>query len=140
MQILFFLLSPESFEQKLDFFQENQKDIATSKFFEIERWQFSGHAISRKTYDDLMNHFIDDNILVKKLWIVDQIVIDPSKIKLPIMIVSGSKDKLVPTYSSSVLSGFGDLFEYNSGHIGYLVGSQRKQFVEDLAAWIENLG
>jgi len=136
MQILFFLLSPESLEQKLDFYQANCEDIDNSNFFEIERWQFSGHPIPRKAYDDLMDGFIDDNILAKGLWSVDGIVIDPGKLLMPVMIVVGKKDKLVPKSSCGILSSLAKVFEYNSGHIGYLVGSQRERFMRDLKEWI----
>lgn len=136
LQILFFLLSPESFEQKLDFYQANQKDISNSNFFDVERWQFSGHPIPRKTYDDLMDRFIDGNILEKGLWVVDGIAIDPTKIKMPIMMVICNKDKLVPKSSGGILSSLARVFEYNSGHIGYLVGSQKERFLKDLTDWI----
>lgn len=133
MQILFFLLSPESFEQKLEFYQVNQGD---AKFFEVERWQFSGHPIPRKAYDDLMGRFIDGNILVKGLWVVDGVVIDPAGLDMPVMMVTCTKDRLVPKGSGGILSSFAKVFEYNSGHIGYLVGSQRERFLKDLTRWI----
>ena len=136
MQILFFLLSPESFEQKLEFYQANQKDVGKSNFFEIERWQFSGHPIPRLAYDELMDKFIGNNILQKGSWVVDGTIIDVNKLQMPIMLILGKKDKLVPRNSASILHSFSKIFEYNSGHIGYLVGSQREEFVKDLVGWV----
>lgn len=138
MQILFFLLSPESFEQKLDFYKANHGYIEGSKFFDVERWQFSGHSIPRKAYDDLMDRFIDGNILANGSWALDGVVIDPAKLSMPVMMVTCNKDKLVPKSSGGILFGCSKVFEYNSGHIGYLVGSHREQFLKDLMAWIKN--
>lgn len=136
MQILFFLLSPESFEQKLDFYKANQGNIESGNFFDVERWQFSGHSIPRKAYDDLMDRLIDDNILAKGLWIVDGVAIDLNRLEMPIMMVVGKKDKLIPSSSLGIFLEIGKVCEYDTGHIGYLVGSKREIVTKDLMEWL----
>ncbi len=136
IQILFFLLSPDSLEQKLDFYQANQDNIDKSDFFEVERWQFSGHPIPRKAYDQLINEWIGGSIFGDGFKGIE---VNPENIKSPAMMVVCKKDKLVPVSSIKVPRDAIKVFEYNTGHIGYLVGSKRQKFIEDLIEWLKTI-
>ncbi len=142
LQILFFLLHPQSLDQKLDLYRLNQQTIEETKFFEIEAWQFSGHPIPKAAYDQLMAKFIDENILLNNLWNIDNWPIDPSLFKKRVMLVSGTRDKIVPFNSTRALGALlpdAVIKKYDTGHIGYLVGSKREKFLEELEEFV-NLG
>lgn len=141
LQILFFLLHPDSLDQKLDFYRINQQVIEATNFFAVEAWQFSGHPLSKATYNQLMHQFIDDNILKENLWSVDNVYINPSLFKKPVMLVSGTKDKIVPYTASNILSTLftnATLYKYDTGHIGYLIGSKKTKFFKELRRFIES--
>lgn len=142
IRILFFLLDPKSFQQKLEIFKISQDIEARKRFFEIELWQFSGKAITKSSYRELMDEFIEKNILLNKMWKVNDITIDPSKFSKPTLLIVGNNDHIVP--KTSIIS-LGNSFinvelkEYNTGHIGYLVGSYQTKFIEDITSWIQNI-
>lgn len=142
IRILFFLLDPKSFQQKLEIFQINQGDIARKRFLEIELWQFSGLPITKSSYVELMDEFIAKNILLNKMWVVSGITVDPAEFNKPTLLVVGSNDHIAPKTSITPLSyAFknAELIEYNTGHIGYLVGSYQSQFKNDIISWIQNI-
>lgn len=142
-QILFFLMQPESFRQKLDYYYAKQDQLNKEEFFAIEDWQFSGYDLPKALYNQLMEEFICLNIMAKKCWVIGENIIDPSLIKKPVMMVIGTKDKIVTAESSRALCDIISsvtLFEYDTGHIGYLVGSQRQNFMLDLKKWIKKRG
>lgn len=142
-QILFFLMQPESFKHKIDYYHAKQDKLNKEEFFAIEHWQFSGYDLPKALYNQLMEEFIGSNIMFDNQWKVGSHAIDPALIKKPVMMVVGTKDKIVTTKSSKVLCDIISnitLFEYNTGHIGYLVGSQKQNFMVDLKEWIEKTG
>jgi polyhydroxyalkanoate synthase len=141
LQILFFLLHPKSFDQKLDMYRAHHESMDTN-FFDIEAWQFSGHPIPKSAYDQLMNQFIDDNILMRNLWYVDGIKIDPMLFRKRVLLISGTMDKIVPSCSTNTLRialPNKVVRQYTTGHIGYLVGSSRKTFIQDLIEFTTHL-
>jgi polyhydroxyalkanoate synthase len=142
LQILFFLLCQDNLQQKLGLYQVNQSVTNRDDIFAIERWQFSGHPIPKAAYNQLIYEFIDNNCLLNKKFIVDNTVIDPSVLKLPVILISGKKDKIAPVCSTMPLYHIlpnATSFIYNTGHIGYLVGSQKENFMLDLSEWIKQL-
>ena len=142
-QLLFFLMQPESFKQKIDYYHDQRDKLDKEAFFAIEHWQFSGHDLPRALYNQLMEDLIGSNAMLKKQWVLKDQIIDLALITKPVMMVIGTKDKIVPTHSSRPLCDIIPnitLFEYNTGHIGYLVGSQREHFMLDLHEWINKIG
>jgi polyhydroxyalkanoate synthase len=140
-QLLFFLMQPESFEQKIDYY--SKQTLNKASFFAIEHWQFSGHALPKALYNQLMEDFIKNNIMLKNQWIINNNIINPALISKPVSIIIGTKDKIVASSSSKTLCDIipnSTLFEYNTGHIGYLVGSQKEHFMIDLNKWINKVG
>lgn len=139
-QIMFFLMSSHNVFKKIQNYSGNILYTTKENFFEIERWQLSGHDIANATYLELINNVIDQNIMLNNMWVLDNKIINPSFINIPVMMAIGTKDQIVPKESSEVLSKIISQitkFEYNTGHIGYLVGSQKEHFMIDLENWIK---
>lgn len=134
-QILFFLMNQSSFAEKIDYYISNKNKVNIDDFFAIEKWQFSGHDLPRGLYIELMDDIIGKNIMFNNMWNIDGKIIDPSIITNEVIIITGTKDRIVPSCSSSPLVNIiqqSKKFEYNTGHIGYLVGSQKEHFMLDL--------
>lgn len=134
-QILFFLMNQSSFEEKIDYYIRCKENLNIGHFFAIEQWQFSGHRLPRALYIELIDDIIDRNVMFNNMWKVGKDIIDPSLIANQVFIISGSKDRVVPVDASKVLVNIiqqSRYFEYNTGHIGYLVGSQKEHFMLDL--------
>ncbi len=124
IQILFFLLFPNQFNDKLDKFStlksEEERDLA----FRIENWLLSGTALPKSTYLQIMNDIIRDNMFVELQWKVNNIIIDPSLIVKPIYQITANNDKLVPKSSILALHKLlknSTFFEVEGGHISYLI-------------------
>ncbi len=141
-QILFFLMNPSSFEQKIGYYKHKASNMNIEKFFAVERWQSSGIDLPKALYKQLMNSFIDKNIMLNNEWKIDGVTIDPSLINSPTLLIIGTKDNIVPPESSNalpILKPHITKFSYDTGHIGYLVGSQKKKFILELNSWIKNM-
>lgn len=134
-QILFFLMNQSSFEEKIDYYIGCKENVDIGHFFAIEKWQFSGHPLPRALYIELMDDIIARNIMFNNMWKVGSDIIDPSVITNEVVIITGSRDMVVPVNASKILLNIiqqSRYFEYNTGHIGYLVGSQKEHFMLDL--------
>ena len=135
LQILFFLLSPNHPASRLQ-----SCDLDKELFFAIESWQFSGYPLPRATYNELMHEIVEKNILRSNMWDVEGTIINVRAIHCAVALITGTKDRIVPMSSTSSLHTIiphTTLYEYNTGHIGYLIGSRKKQFFEDISAWLE---
>ncbi len=140
-QILFFLMNQSSFAEKIESYLNNKNTQQMDDFFAIEQWQFSGNDLPRGLYIEIMDDIIERNVTYNNLWKIGDITIDPSLINKQAIIVTGKKDKIVPNDSSKALGEIlqhSTKFEYDTGHIGYLVGSQRKYFMLDLINALKN--
>lgn len=134
-QILFFLMNQYSFREKINYYINNKNKFNIDDFFTIEKWQFSGQDLPRSLYIELMDDIIGGNIMFNNMWKIDGNIIDPSIIANEVLIITGKKDRLVPSCSSTPLANIiqqSRKFEYNTGHIGYLIGSQKEHFMLDL--------
>lgn len=133
IQMLFFLLFPNQFNDKLDKFfaiqSAEEKDLA----FRIENWLLSGLALPKGTYEQIMNDIIRDNMLVQLQWKVNNIIIDPSLIMKPVYQIAANNDKIVPKSSILALHKLlkkPTLFEVEGGHISYLINNNISSLFE----------
>lgn len=140
IQILFFLLSPDYFNIKVDkyFTLESEKD--KEFFLKIERWLMSGYSLPNKAYFQLME-YIHKNEQRNNNWTIDGIVITPEAFNKPVCIIQARDDNLVP--NSSIMPLYKNLkkaklIELPGGHISYLISNNvekifsSSQFIETL--------
>lgn len=124
IQILFFLLFPEHFNQKIDKFFTKTSLAEKDLYFRIENWLLSGFALPKATYQQIMDDIINNNIFAKNLWKVDNVLIDPSLITKPIYQIIADDDRIVPESSILPLHRLlkkSTLFKVAGGHISYLI-------------------
>lgn len=126
IQILFFLLFPNQFNDKLNKFFTIKSAEERDLTFRVENWLLSGIALPKSTYLQIMNDIIKDNMFVKRQWQVNNIIIDPSLIIKPVYQIVASNDKIVPKSSVLALHKLfkqSTLFEVAGGHISYLINN-----------------
>lgn len=141
-QILFFLMNPNSFEQKIGYYKNYMNDMNIERFFAVERWQSSGIDLPKSLYNQLMESVIEKNMFLNNEWQINGITIDPSVINTNVALIVGTKDTIAPpesSYSLPLSKAHITKFEYDTGHIGYLVGSQNDKFILELGEWIKNI-
>ncbi|XVN42393.1 MAG: hypothetical protein RCG15_07195 [Candidatus Rickettsia vulgarisii] len=133
IQILFFLLFPEHFSQKIDIFFTKTSPEEKDLYFRIENWLLSGFALSKATYQQIMDDVINNNLFAKNLWKVDNITIDPSLITKPTYQIMAGGDRIVPESSILPLHRLlkkSTLFKVAGGHISYLINNNISSLFE----------
>jgi len=127
IQILFFLLSPNYFDNKVDRFFKLTSNKDKDLSFKIERWLLSGFALPQATYRQIMDDLIEQNILVNNKWTISGKIINPELINKPIYQIIANNDHLVPKSSIlPLLTSFKNstIFEVEGGHISYLINDK----------------
>ncbi len=124
IKILFFLLFPYSFHQKIEKFFKLNNDKEKNLFFEIENWLMSTHSLSKNTYYQIINDFVVNNVLATNSWKIYEKTINFSTLNMQIYQVIADNDKLVPQYTSLNLQNMNKRFKIinvKGGHISYLI-------------------
>ncbi len=139
-QILFFLLNPQYFQDKIVKFFEicNQGKKETELFFRIENWLLSGHSLTKSTYIQLTKQLIDENIFHNKLNKNDKHL---DSLELPVCIVIAEKDNIAPPSSTLPLLKIiknSTLLEVEKGHINYLISTKLTNFFQKFEPWFSS--
>lgn len=127
IQILFFLLFPNYFNEKIDKFFSMSDTKEKDLFFRVENWLLSSIDLPKGVYRQIMDEIIMDNMLANGKWVINGTVINPALIDVPVYLVAANQDEIVP--KSSVLSLHGllkesTMFEVDGGHISYLINDK----------------
>lgn len=133
IQILFFLLFPENFNQKIDKFFTKTSLAEKDLYFRIENWLLSGFALSKATYQQIMDEVINSNMFIKTEWKVNNVIIDPSLITKPVYQIIADDDRIVPESSILPLHRLlknSTLFKVAGGHISYLINDNISSLFE----------
>ncbi|RYE06532.1 MAG: alpha/beta hydrolase [Rickettsiaceae bacterium] len=140
MPILFFLLAPQHFSDKISKYFTLEFEQDKTIFFEIERWLFSGNHITSIVYSQITDQLVKENILVNEKWRIKNKIISPTHLDIPVFMLGASEDKLVPTISMNYLkNSIKDLtyFEIKGGHISYIVGNKIEYFIQIYKNWLK---
>lgn len=140
IKILFFLLSPDYFNLKIDKYFKIECEQDKHLFMEIERWLMSGISLPKAIYFQVIHDLMIDNKLAKGQWLIDNSKITIENLVRPTFILIAKNDQLVP--KSSILPLCNDiknvnLIEVNGGHISYLVGPQLGDFFKKYSSWLK---
>jgi poly(3-hydroxyalkanoate) synthetase len=127
LEIMFFINDPIEFATRL-----NRSDNLSRK---IETWLHSGNNMSKNSYFQIMQDFVQNNILVKNDWYINSVHIDPLKFYIETLMINGSKDRIVPLASSETLCQIlpnAKMSIIDSGHVGYLINSKYQKEIESI--------
>jgi polyhydroxyalkanoate synthase len=138
IQILFFLLYPDKFYQKIKkhgTVYKKQNNIET--LFKIEKWLMSGRPLTKKTYSELTGIFIEENAIMSQLLLNK--LSYPVDFNIPICQVLADYDHIAPEKSVlSLQKTFFDtkILRVESGHLSYLITPKINAFFSDYKNWL----
>ena len=136
IQILFFLLFPNYFNDKIDKFFSITNTIDKDLFLRVENWLLSSVALPKGVYRQIMDDIVMDNMLANGKWAISNKVINPALIEVPVYQVTANQDEIAPR--SSILSLHrlfkkSTMFEVEGGHISYLIKDKLTNLFKEYA-------
>ncbi len=105
------------------------------RFIHVEDWLNEDHAVSRSVILTCLQDWFGRNSLIKGEWRLNNVVINPADINAKMLVISATKDKIVPPRSAHFLiknNSNMQALEIDTGHIGLMAGTHAKEKV-----WIE---
>jgi len=138
VQILFFLMFPSQYKEKIDKYFALSPD-SRELFLQVEDWLQSGISIPKSLYLQIIEEFCLKNIIYNKEWKVNGSIVDLEQIDIPTCIIYAKKDQIVP-YSSIVplqkMIKNSTLIEVEGGHAAYLISPSSK-FQQQYKNWLQ---
>lgn len=138
VQIMFFLMVPSQYKEKVDKYFALSPD-SRQLFLRVEDWLQSGISIPKSLYLQIIEEFCLNNIIYNKKWKVNGSIVDPKQINVPTCIIYAKKDQIVP-YSSIVplqkMIKNSTVIEVDGGHVAYLV-SPSLEFQQQYNNWLK---
>lgn len=131
VQMFFSYIDPTRIWQKFCNFSTMQNEQEIERFLSIEQWVNDGISLSKKLCIECLD-LITDNSL-------ENILAQNSK-NLPILIINGSEDKIVPIESSLPLYKLiehKEIIVENTGHIGLIISKTSQEKIwPSIFKWI----
>jgi polyhydroxyalkanoate synthase len=139
-KILFFFLAPEYFNTKIVRYFDLDLEEDRQLFFKIEHWLMSGHDLPAATYFQITRELVTANIPAHNSWQINNNIIDPSTINIPVSLIIARTDKIAPM--SSILTllqniKHSTIMEVEGGHISYLLKNAHGKFFQMYKSWFE---
>jgi polyhydroxyalkanoate synthase len=138
LQTSFWRLDPARTVAKFEAFAAMEPGSAAARgFVALEDWANDGPPLTLAAGRDLLEGFFENDLPGRGRWRVGGELIDPSRIKCPILDVVSTTDRIVPAASAA---GVGERITLNLGHVGMVVGGRaRTALWEPLARWLSQL-
>lgn len=124
---------------------ENFKNLSfkrQSRFIKIHHWSADGISITKPLLIQLVKQFINLRINLFNKWQINQIIIDPARLDIPIAMFSAINDNIVPIDSVISLAKTLNIKikQVRSGHLGILIGKQAKQALyQPIGNWLNKI-
>lgn len=140
MQIMFFLMFPMQFNQKIEKYfslPEKLREI----FLCTEHWLQSGIDIPKSLFEDIINNFCNENVCVNKKWMINDKVVNIERLTMPICIIYAHQDQIVPYESIDPLQKALKnitLIKVMGGHISYLIKT-KFDFLQKYNNWLDKI-
>ena len=100
----------------------------------------SGHDLPAATYFQITRELVTANIPAHNSWQINNNIIDPSTINIPVSLIIARTDKIAPM--SSILTllqniKHSTIIEVEGGHISYLLKNAHGKFFQMYKSWFE---
>ncbi len=126
-QHLFALLAPMQLVQKFSAFDRMDPASAEAEIFvAVEDWLASGVPVATGAAETILIDWYVQNQTALGQWKVRDTTIDPSDIACPALIITGTRDHIVPNALGAPLADKiqgATLHQIDRGHVGMIVGS-----------------
>jgi len=141
IHMLFTAIYPWLFQEKFSYFGAlDPTSKAAEQFVAIEEWANDGVPLPSKVAKECLLDWGQDNIVARGGWRIGGEIIAPQKITQRSFIAVPKIDRIVPKHCAKPLAAalpHATVIEPNAGHIGMVVGAQRKSALWDpLAQWM----
>lgn len=140
MQIIFFLMFPMQFNNKIEKYFTlplNFREI----FLYTEHWLQSGIDIPKSLLEDIIDNFCIKNVCLNKQWTLGTRLVDIESLIVPTCIIYADNDQIVPCSSIVSLQKAlknSTLIKVAKGHINYLINT-KADFVEQYNKWLTEI-
>jgi class III poly(R)-hydroxyalkanoic acid synthase PhaC subunit len=153
----FNLRRPMEYSHKYFHFFERPHDLESIvEFFATESWLYDSPPVIGKIYEEFVEYCYKKNLLIKNKMMIEKdevninrtdynnkVAINLKNITAPFLNIVAQKDDLVAPQSSKSLnvalteSHDKNLIEFNSGHVGLMIGKQaHKELWPKVGQWI----
>lgn len=141
IQIMFFLLFPDQFCQKIAKYSDLKSSEYKEIYMKVENWLQSGIDIPKSIYLQIIDDLASKNMFYSNKWCINEEKINLDNIDYPVCIISAKEDRIAPLGSILPLHRLlknSTLIEVDGGHIGYLLNSDQK-FNATYCAWLREM-
>ncbi|MFZ4689406.1 MAG: alpha/beta hydrolase [Polymorphobacter sp.] len=112
-------------------------DADIAAFALLEDWSNTGQPLSLAAARGLAEDLFAGDASGRGTWIVGGGAVTPDRLRLPILDVIATRDKIVPPSAALSTSGTGTPLPLDAGHVGMVVGGRAPALLWDpLAAWL----
>lgn len=132
-QQLFAIVAPMQAVQKFSAFRTMPQDSAAAKrFIAVEDWLSAGVGVPAPAAETILMDWYIDNQTGNGAWQHNQTPLLPEEVTCPVLVITGTKDHIVPpSLSLPLLDGFARA-EHHSvelGHVGMIVSRRSHELV-----------
>jgi polyhydroxyalkanoate synthase len=106
-------------------------------FAALEDWAGSGPPVPLPAVRDLFVDAIARDRLGRGRWRVAGTAVRPDRLRLPLLDIRGTADRLVPEATAPEVPGMAQL-RLATGHVGMIVGRQRPAMLQALSTFLES--
>jgi polyhydroxyalkanoate synthase len=142
MQMLFASLDPRSSARKFASFVDMPDDSDEARLFvAVEDWLNDGVDLPGQVAQECIKGWFFENATAEGKWVVKGEAVDPAKIKLPSLVISSRKDRLVDYETATAIAAklpVSKVVNPACGHIGMIAGSKAVEKVwTPIAEWVK---
>jgi polyhydroxyalkanoate synthase len=133
LQTAFWSLDPGRTVAKFEAFADLAGEEARM-FVALEDWANDGPPLSAGAARELFEDFFAADLPGAGGWRVGGEAIDPTRLRLPVLDIVSTSDRIVP---AATAAGAGERLELGQGHVGMIVGSRAREALwPTLADWL----
>ena len=136
LQCAFWNLDPARTVAKFEAFASLDGEEAQT-FVRLEDWANDGPPIPEAAAREMFEGLFRDDLTGTRRWIVGGEAIDPDAVRVPLLNVVSTTDRIVPAATAIAA---GERLDLALGHVGMVVGSRAPQALwEPLAGWLSRI-
>jgi len=135
LQAAFWRLDPARTIAKFEAFgTRDPADPAARMFVRLEDWANDGPPLTRGAARELFGNLFMDDLPGQGRWQVGGRAIDPAALRVPVLEIASTSDRIVPAAASA---GIGTRIDLPLGHVGMIVSSRARAMMwAPLARWL----
>ncbi len=137
LQPAFWSLDPQALVGKFERFATLPDGPESEAFVALEDWANDGPPLALPAARALAEDLYGANLSGQGRWIVGGGPVDPAALRIPILDIVATRDRIVPPASALSADGGIASLALDAGHVGMVVGSRAPHLLWDpLARWL----